>query len=158
MDILLTENQLAVLKLYLSESELDELLMLKADEDRIRAYGMEVVDEFQAGPYEASLVKSSYGNHFQVGLTTTGHLFSGSGDQASKRTEQSQRIIIESLKLIMSKVKDWYNQFGMDNIMIGSFNNSKTHQYHKIFKKFGWNVSHVEEALGGGRFYASLEH
>ena len=157
MDILLTEEQYAILNLFLCESELDELMM-QQDMDRISSYGMELVDEFTAGPYEASLVKSSYGNNYQVGLTTVGHLFAASQNQQNKRTEQNQRVIIENLKHIMHKVREWYNTYGMDQIMIGSFNSNKVPKYRSIFKKFGWNVSDIEGAHGGARFYASLNH
>lgn len=128
-----------------------ELLMLGVDQERLRQYGEDIIDEFEEGPYTLILTKNRHNGNYQVGLTSDEQEFTSVASQMKKPTDKSTGQIIQTWGRISRKLKEWVNIH--EKIAIGSFNKSRTAKYHRILSNFGLTVGEIHSQSQGDYFF-----
>ena len=128
-----------------------ELLMLGVDQERLRQYGEDIIDEFNAGPYNMILTKNRHNGNYQVGLTSDEQEFTSVASQMKKPTSKSNGEIIQTWGRISRKLKEWVVVH--EKIAIGSFNKSRTSKYRRILSNFGLNVTYMYTQSQGDYFF-----
>ena len=142
MKIIINEIQL--------KNILSELLLVPQDIENIRSWNEEVIHEDLIGPFIIFLTKSKYGNRYQVGLTTDGVPCSTRQSQEKRETCIPTSAIIKSYPKVVEKISEWINNYGELNV--GSYNEKKINQYHKVFTHFGLPTTDIQHAMGGYLF------
>jgi hypothetical protein len=128
-----------------------ELLMLATDQERLRQYGEEIIDEFEEGSYTLILTKNKYNGYYQVGLTSDEQEFTTAASQIKKPTDKSTGQIIQTWGRIARKLKQWVDVH--EKVAIGSFNKIRTAKYRRILQNFGLDVSEIQSQSHGDFFF-----
>jgi hypothetical protein len=119
---------------------------LKTYKDHIK-----VVDKITYNDYTMYLLKFvSIQNCYQIGMTYKDVSFMKPNDQKGKSFKNSIKIILQTKKVFISKLKEWILSF--DEIYFGSYDYKKADTYYSIIKKLGFKVTEPEYIMSAKVF------
>jgi hypothetical protein len=125
---------------YLSNRNVHKFLTEAWDDEmrKLKNYGMEVVEQFNSGPYNMLLIKM--GDIHQIALTTNEGEFTSFEAQVSKPSTQKSNFMRIGRELV-EKLEEWLSEYG--DLFVGSYNEERTNKYHRIFSKMGLNIGDI---------------
>jgi hypothetical protein len=127
--------------------------MIEDELERLRRAGRIVVDRLYSGPYKIFLLKNEffgYGTNYDVALTSDEEEFTTVHSQRDRKLGREMMDIARNWRKISNKLKQWTIEYGQ--IRVGSMNPRKTQKYHSILSAIGFNLSEIEQKLGGTSF------
>jgi len=123
---------------------------LSSDKQMLDTVGMEYVEVEEMGNYYLILIKMSDGEGgylYNVGMSSGELNFTTPEDQFVKTNpDVSLREIMSTSRNIIKVITKWVDKY--DKLIVGSYNNKKTKQYHRILSRLGFNVSGFDVMFG----------
>lgn len=114
--------------------------------EKIEEFGYEEVERFTTPPYTLMLLHNTQEDIYEISLTTDEEDFTTFDSQIKRKPKYDQgdggvNFRASSDKLI-SKVSEWLEKYG--DLFVGSFNESRTYKYHRIFSGLGFNLTDIQ--------------
>jgi len=123
-----------------------------AELEAIERYGMEFVDQFQAGEYLMYLLKVNNpifprDMKYQIGVQKKGMSAFDPHHQMAKNKDFDLYSGYSSLEPMVKKLQSWLDMYG--NIAIGSENHGKAKTWGRILQYLGFDVEKKDGNVGG---------
>lgn len=126
----------------------------EAEKQRFGHYGAELVDDREMDDYVIFLLRSTYGDMYQVGMMKKDNRVIDPESQEKLRYSAGGREF-RIARFFYETVKEWLDEYG--TLMVGSHNRDKLRSYHNILTKLGLNASEFHTIHGQQIFYLTPE-
>lgn len=115
----------------------------KTDAEQLERYGCKIIDIIETDHYTIALIKMPDGSfpksEYQLGFSKSGTDFTDYDQQWSKFP--AENISLSNLAKVMPKIREWVDEYGP--ITVSSSAPRKMQTYYKIFKRFGFETTHL---------------